>query len=366
MSLTLAEIAAALEAEFEGDGGLMIEALAEPAAAGARDLALATNPKYADDLAKGKARAALLWAGADWRALGLEGAILATRGRYAMAAATRLMDPGPGIAPGIHPSAVIDSGAEIGSDAAIGPKVVIGKGVRIGARARIGALVSIEEYASIGDDVVLRPGVRICHRVVIGNRFIAQPNAVIGGDGFAFVTPEASAVETLRGEVGSGGPGAVRGSSGWVRIHSVGGVEIGDDVEIGSNTSVDRGTIRATRIGNGTKIDNQVQIGHNAEIGEDCLLAGSVGLAGSVRIGNRVVLAGQVGVSDNTTIGDDVIAGGRTAIYTNVPAGRAVWGNPAVKMETQMAIQRELRRLPRLAEALRALQKSIPITDKTD
>ena len=359
MSLTLAEIAAALDTVAVGDGALMIEALAEPTEAGPDDLAIATSPKYADDLAKGRARAALLWAGADWQALGLKGAILAERGRYAMAAATRAMDPGAGPSPGIHPSAIIDSSAEIGPEAAIGPNVVIGRGVQIGARARIGALASIEDFARIGDDALIRPGVRICHRVVIGDRFIAQPNAVIGGDGFAFVTPEASAVETLRDGVGGGAAGAVTGSAGWVRIHSVGGVEIGDDVEIGSNSSIDRGTIRATRIGNRCKFDNQVQIGHNVTIGDDCLIAAAGAVAGSVRIGNRVVLGGKVGVSDNIFIGDDVIAGGASAIFTNVPSGRAVWGNPAVQMDTQRAIYRELRRLPRLAETVRGLQKSV-------
>jgi UDP-3-O-[3-hydroxymyristoyl] glucosamine N-acyltransferase len=208
--------------------------------------------------------------------------------------------------------------------------------------------------------------VRICHRVRIGDRFIAQPNAVIGGDGFAFVTPEQSAVETLREGIGEGESAPVEGSSGWVRIHSVGGVKIGDDVEIGSNSSIDRGTIRATRIGNRCKFDNQVQIGHNVIIGDDCLIAASGAVAGSSRIGNRVVLGGQTGVSDNIFIGDDVIAGGASAIFTNVPAGRAVWGNPAVQMDSQRAIYRELRRLPRLAETLRKLQKAVSKIVETD
>lgn len=358
--VTLADIATALGMACEGDAALEIDGVAEPALAGPRQIALAMDQKFAGDLAKGAARAAILWAGADWRALGLEGAILVERGADAMVGVTRFLDPGPDIAPGIHPSAVIHASAEIGEGAAIAPFVVIGRDVQIGPGARIASHVSIAEGAQIGAGALIHAGARIGAMSVIGDNFICQPNACIGGDGFAFKTlGGASAVEKARAGVGGGDVEPVEGSSHWGRVHSLGNVVIGDDVEVGSNTSIDRGTIRATSIGRGTKIDNQVQIGHNCQIGEDCLIAGSTGLAGSVRMGNRVVLGGQVGVSDNLFIGDDVIAGGRTTIFSNVPAGRAIWGTPAVRMETQIAINKDMRRLPRLAEALRALQKAV-------
>ena len=202
---------------------------------------------------------------------------------------------------------------------------------------------------------------RIAHLCTIGARFVAQSNAVVGGDGFSFVTlDKESAVESLRSGMAEGDQRAsVQGSAHWARVHSLGGVTIGDDVELGASSTIDRGTIRDTRIGRGTKIDCQVQVGHNAEVGEDVMMCGNVGVSGSARIGDRVVLGGKVGVSDNIFIGDDVIAGGGTNIYTNVPAGRAVLGSPAVKIETEMAIRRELRRLPRLAETLRELQKTV-------
>ena len=133
----------------------------------------------------------------------------------------------------------------------------------------------------------------------------------------------------------------------WLRIYSLGSVKIGDDVELGSNVSVDRGTIRNTVIGNRTKIDNLVHIGHNVRIGDDCLICGQVGIAGSSEIGNRVILGGQCGVNDNIFVGDDVIAGGATKIFTNAPKGRVLLGYPGVKMETHIEMQKALRRLPR-------------------
>jgi UDP-3-O-[3-hydroxymyristoyl] glucosamine N-acyltransferase len=241
----------------------------------------------------------------------------------------------------------------IGEGAAIGPFVVVGRGAVIGARARIASHVSVAEGAVIGDDALLLQGVRIGARVLIGDRFIAQAGGVIGSDGFSFVTPEKSTVEMARENLGKD---VQANAQSWTRIHSLGTVEIGDDVETGANVTIDRGTIRATRIGRGTKLDNQVHIGHNVQVGEDCLLCGQVGIAGSARIGDRVVMAGQCGVSDNIFVGDDVVAGGATKIFTNAPAGRILLGSPAVKMESHVEMQKALRRLPRLAKQVAELK----------
>lgn len=356
MSYTIREIAAALGAEAAGDLELRVSRAAEPQAAGPQDLALAMDPKYAEGLRAGAAQAAMLWPGADWRSLGLKAALFAPRSRLAMAGLSRMMDPGPEIAPGIHASAVIDPSAEIGAEAAIGPFVVIGRGVRIGARARIASHVSISEGTTIGCDALLMQGVRIGSQVTIGDRFIGQPGCVIGGDGFSFVTPEKSGVEEIRATLGH--RDEIREQA-WTRIHSLGAVTLGDDVEVGANATIDKGTIRDTSVGRGSKIDNLVHLGHNVQVGEDCLICGQVGVAGSTRIGNRVVLAGQCGVSDNIFVGDDVIAGGSSKIFTNVPAGRVILGNPAVKMETQVEINKALRRLPRLAATVAELQKLV-------
>lgn len=349
------DIARALGAEAEGELTLEVSGAAEPQAAGPDQLALAMDPRYADGIARGQAKAAVLWPGADWRAMGLKAAIFAPRGRLAMAGLTRLMDPGPELAPGIHPMAVVDASAQIGEGAAIGPFVTIGRGVQIGPGARIASHVSIAEGARIGAEALILQGARIGARVTIGARFICQPGAVIGSDGFSFVTPEKSGVEEIRETLGS--RAEIRDQS-WTRIHSLGAVTIGDDVEIGANTCIDRGTIRDTVIGSGTKLDNLVHIGHNVQVGRDCLLCGQVGVAGSARIGDRVVLAGQVGVNDNIFVGDDVIAGGATKIFTNAPAGRVLLGYPAVKMETHVEMQKALRRLPRLAARVAAMERS--------
>ncbi|QRZ12234.1 UDP-3-O-(3-hydroxymyristoyl)glucosamine N-acyltransferase [Paracoccus methylovorus] len=362
MTLTIADLARALDARLWGDGNMIVNGAAEAGQAREGQIALATSPAYAEKLAPGGM--AVLAEGMDPETLGLRAAVVVARPRLAMAALTRAFDPGPGIAPGIHPSGVIDPTADLPPDAAIGPFVVIGARVRIGAGARIASHVSIGADSVIGCDVLIHPGVRIAHGVTLGDRVILNPGVSLGADGFSFVTPEKSGVEEIRESLGE--RHEIRQQH-WTRIHSLGGVEIGDDVEIGANSTVDRGTIRATRIGRGTKIDNLVQVGHNCIVGEDCLLCGLVGIAGSARIGNRVVLGGQVGVSDNIFVGDDVIAGGATKIFTNAPAGRVLLGSPAVKMETHVEAQKNIRRLPRLYAQVAELRETVKkLLDKGD
>lgn len=364
MLITIAQIAAALNARAEGETGLVVAGASEPALAGPDQLALAMDPKYAEGLSRGRAQAAVLWEGADWRALGLRAAIFVSRPRMAMAGISRAFDPGPEIAAGIHPTALIDPAAQIGDGAAIGPFVVVGRGAVIGPRARIAAHVTIAEEARIGDDALILQGARIGHRVVVGHRFICHQNAIIGADGFSFVTPEKSGVEEIRETLGE--RAEVKAQS-WTRIHSLGSVAIGDDVEVGANSAIDRGTIRATRIGSGTKLDNLVHVGHNVEVGEDCLLCGQVGIAGSARIGNRVVMGGQCGVSDNIFVGDDVIAGGATKIFTNAPAGRVLLGSPALKMDQHVEAWKNIRRLSRLFAQVAELRGVVlGARDKTD
>lgn len=356
MAHSISDIARALGLQAEGALDLTVTHAAEPGDAGPDALALAMAPKYATALAQGHARAAILWPGADWRALGLAAALFAPRPRMAMAGVSQALDPGYDFGTGIHPGAHIDPSASIGAGACIAPFAVVGARAVIGAGARIGPHVSIAEDVVIGPDAVLHAGARVCARVRIGARFIGQPGCILGGDGFSFVTPEPSAAEDVRATLS--GEREIRQQK-WQRINSLGAVRIGDDVEVGANSCIDRGTVRDTVIGSGTKIDSVCQIGHNVQIGEDAMLCGMVGIAGSARIGNRVLLGGKVGVSDNIFVGDDVIAGGGARLYTNVPAGRAVLGDPATKLETQIEIRKALRRLPRLAATVAELQKAI-------
>ena len=363
MSHRLRDIAAALGADAAGDLDMMIDRASEPAHAGPQDLALAMDARYADGLAQGQAKAAILWAGADWQAMGLKAAIFAPRSRFTMAGLTRHLDPGPAITAGIHRMSLVDPSASIGDGAAIGPFVSIGADVVIGPRARIASHVSIAEGVRIGPDALILQGAHIGARVVIGDRFICQPGAVIGSDGFSFVTPEKSGVEEIRQSLGK--RQEIHDQS-WARIHSLGSVVIGDDVEMGANSCIDRGTIRDTVIGSGTKLDNHVHVAHNVQVGRDCLLCGQVGVAGSASIGDRVVLGGKVGVSDNIFVANDVIAGGGTIILTNAPAGRVLLGYPAMKMETHIELQKALRRLPRLAARFAAFEAVMPKSSDSD
>lgn len=363
MQFTIREIAKALGAEAAGDLEMCVSRANEPGLAGSDDLALAMSPKYAEALDQGQARAAMLWQGADWQAMGLTAAIFAPRPRMAMSGLTAMMDPGQGFGSGIHPSAVIDPSAELGENVSVGPLAVISAGAKIGAGSVIGPHCFVGQDAELGQGAFLREMVSIGARARIGDRFIAQPGARIGGDGFSFVTPEMSGVEVARQTMSDAGQTKAQA---WARIHSLGAVEIGDDVEIGANTTIDNGTVRSTQIGNGTKIDNLVQVGHNVRVGRDCLLCGQAGIAGSTVIGDNVVLGGQTGVADNLTIGDGVISGAGTMILSNAPAGRFLLGYPAVKMALHTEMYKAQRRLPRLFRDVATLKKAVFKRDGND
>ena len=356
MSYTVGDIAQSLGARAEGDTSLVVHSVAEPAMAGADQLALAMKPEFASDLTESAAQAAMMWDGADWQAFGLKAAILAPRPRFAMAGLSAMMDPEPAPEPGVHPSAFVDPAAVLGADVSVGPLAVIEAGAQIGAGSVVGAHAFVGRDAVIGPDARLREHVSVGARVCIGARFIAQPGARVGGDGFSFVTPEQNAVERVRDTLGDAGHGTAQS---WARIHSLGSVQIGDDVELGANSCIDRGTVRDTIVGNGCKFDNLAQIGHNVVIGDDCMICAQVGVAGSTRIGRNVVLGGQTGVSDNVFVGDNVITGGATKVLSNVPAGRVMLGYPAIKMDKQIELHKLLRRLPRLFADVASLQKGV-------
>ncbi|MCE0504191.1 UDP-3-O-(3-hydroxymyristoyl)glucosamine N-acyltransferase [Roseivivax sp. GX 12232] len=349
-------IAKALGLEAVGRTDIALSGVAEPQDCPADWLALAMKPDYAEGLAQGQARAAILWDGADWQGYGLEGAILAPRPRFALSGLSAMMDPGAGYAPGISEMTSIDPSAEIGADVSIGAFAVIGAGAKIGAGTVIGPQAFVGAETVIGEGGLIHAGARIGARCTLRDRVILQPGAVIGGDGFSFVTPEASGAEKARESLG--GEAAAEGQP-WARIHSLGGVTLGDDVEVGANTTIDRGTVRDTRIGRGTKIDSLVQVGHNVVVGEHSLLCGLVGIGGSTEIGSFVVLGGKTGVSDNLRIGDNVICGGATVVLSSIPKGRVVLGYPAVKMDQQIEIFKAMRRLPRLAREVAALRKAV-------
>ena len=341
---TVDALGTALNAEDWGDGTFTVTGLAEPRLAGETDLAIAGDPKFAAALSEGAARAALLWQDADPSSYGLNAAILVGRPRFALSQLTGAFDVSMRLTPGIDESAVIHPSAVLGDGVEIGPFVFIGAGAEIGAQTKIGPQVTIGANSKIGSNAVLGARVSVGQNVAVGQNFIAQPGAVIGGDGFSFVTPEPSDVEAVRYSLvleRGAGPQV------WSRIYSLGGVQIGNNVEMGANSCVDQGTLRPTVIGNGTKIDNLVQVGHNAII------------AGSSVLGNRVVLGGQAGVVDHVVLGDDLIVGASSMVRTNQKGGRALLGDPAIDMKASIESYKGLRRLPRLFRDVAALKTSL-------
>ncbi|MFN2305832.1 MAG: UDP-3-O-(3-hydroxymyristoyl)glucosamine N-acyltransferase [Paracoccaceae bacterium] len=340
---TIRDIAAALGAEAFGNGDLVVGRPSEPAEARDGDLALAMSPAYADALANSAARAAIVYQGCDWQAMGLEAAIAVPRARLALAQLTQVLDQGP-VYLGVHPTAIIDETAQIGNGVHIGPFTCIGARSRIGDGAWIDSHVSIDEGVQLGQGALVRAGVRIGRNVTLGRRVILQANAAIGFDGFSYATADASNEERAfrtAGRTALDPPAdAIRH-----RVHSLGSVVIGDDVEIGANAAVDAGTIRPTRIGRGTKIDNLVQIGHNVTIGQDCVFSAQSAIAGSARIGDRCVFGGKSGCKDNITIGSDVVLGGAAIALEDVASGRFVMGYPARPMPVFRSQEKALRRL---------------------
>jgi UDP-3-O-[3-hydroxymyristoyl] glucosamine N-acyltransferase len=350
---TLQDIAAVLNADVVGDGTLLIETIAHPSQAdGPRVLALAMEPRAEAALPHTAAIAAVVAAGRGDALRPLRGGLIVTRPRYALAQLLELFAQAPTMTRGIHPSAIIDPSASVGADVAVGAHCVIGPGVHLGERTMVFPHVTIGAHVRMGRDCRLHPGVRLGDGCVLGDRVIVHPNAVIGADGFGWVTPEKGSIEWAK-ETG----GRIEGTNvALIRMASMGHVHIDDDVEIGAGTCIDRGTIGATRIGRNTKIDNLVQIGHNCTIGENCLIAGTVGLSGSVTVGDRVSLGGGVGVVEHVTIGDDAVILARSAVATSVPTREFWGGSPAVPYRDFTQQLFHVRRVPRLLRDIQDLK----------
>ncbi|MDH6599836.1 UDP-3-O-[3-hydroxymyristoyl] glucosamine N-acyltransferase [Myroides gitamensis] len=220
----------------------------------------------------------------------------------------------PHVKEGIHPRANVDATAQIGEGAQIGAGSYIGEHVIIGKNVVVYPNVTILDHSVIGDNTVLWSGAIIRERTQIGHHCIIHPNAVLGADGFGFCPSE----------------------KGLVKIPQIGHVEIGNHVEIGANSCVDRGKFSATIIGDGCKIDNLVQIGHNSVLGKCCIMAGNSGLAGSVTLGNFVVIGGSASIKDHVTLGDGVVVGAGSGVTGNVEAGKTVLGYPALEAKTTL------------------------------
>ncbi|MDE0410543.1 MAG: UDP-3-O-(3-hydroxymyristoyl)glucosamine N-acyltransferase, partial [Alphaproteobacteria bacterium] len=306
MAVALEAVAAATEGRLHGDGEFAVERLVHPVEAQrADDLIFLMEARHAAMLAESPVRAAVLPRGSEPPEGALDAWVEVEAPRYALAGLVALFDPGPHAPPGVHPTADVAGDAALGAGVALGPFVSVGPGAEIGAGVRILSHASVGAGARIGPDCLIHAGARVGEGVVLGARVILQAGAVIGADGFSYVTHGPASFEVARrsGDYHGVVNERVR------RIGSLGRVELGDDVEVGANSCIDRSNIGATRIGARTKIDNLCQIAHNITIGEDCLISGNTGIAGSTRIGDRVVLGGAAMLADHIEIGDDAVVG---------------------------------------------------------
>jgi UDP-3-O-[3-hydroxymyristoyl] glucosamine N-acyltransferase len=330
------DIALALSARLDGDGAIDIKRLVHPRrATGPTDLALALSGDAVAALSSSKAHAVVVAAKNSVSAGSFKATISIDEGRMALAKLTALFDPGPAHEEGVHPTAIVAADATLAKGVSVGPYAVVGPRSRIGAASVILPQVSIGADVVIGAQAWIHSGVRIGDRVSLGDRVVIHANAVIGSDGFSFAPDLNSPVAFA--------PGVV-----VTRVHSLGSVLVGDDVEIGACTTIDRSTLETTRIGRGTKIDNHVHIGHNVSIGESCIICGMVGISGSVTIGDRVRVGGGVGIGDHVKIGDQAVVAAGSGVGSNVAAGTFVSGYPALPHERTLEHLRYLGRQKRL------------------
>ena len=334
---TLGEIATRLGGRVIGDANVRVLGVAAIDEAHEGLLTFATDARYLRSAFKSKAGAVLT----ESRALEELGedvrkpVIVVARVREALAALLRAYSPPRPPGTHIDPTAVIDPSATLGPDAIVGPHAVIGARTKIGARLTLGAGSVVGADARIGDDAVLAPHAAFLDRCIAGDRLMLHSGAVIGSDGFGYVF----------------------GDEGWVKIPQVGTVVLGNDVEIGANSCVDRAQTGATRIGDGTKIDNLVQIGHNCRIGRAVAIAGHTALAGSTIIGDGTRVGGMSAFRGHITVGARVTIAGHSMVWGDIPDGTFISGDPAQNHRDELRWQASLRKVPKLIERVDALER---------
>lgn len=334
-TLTLRELAGAIHARLEGDPDVSVNGVAPLETAGPGDLSFLANPRYEESAAT--TRAAALIVGESFHGNGAN--LLRVSNPYlAYARAVELILPEGRSQPGADPSAIVDSTAQVAGSASIGPLCVIGAGAIVGERTTVGAGCVVEAGVEIGEECRIFPRVTLHSGTKLGARCIVQSGSVLGSDGFGYATDE-------------------RG-----RHHKVpqrGGLAIADDVEIGANVTIDRGSAADTVIGSGTKIDNLVHIAHNVTIGQNAFIVAQVGIAGSTSIGDHAVIAGQAGIIGHVRIGDRARLGAQAGVIGDVPADAEYSGYPARSHREQMRAYALFARLPELFERLKAVESRL-------
>lgn len=329
-----------------------ISKLAPPLLADENTLALALSEEEISNLSLTKAKIALVPLGVNSESVST---IEVERPKLAMMKLLHLFYIPPETNLGVHPSAVVCENVDLGENVSIGANVYVGRNVKISSGTKVLPNCYIGKNVTIGENCFIHPGVNIGDSVKIGNRVIIQQGASIAADGFSFVSENPDNIEKARqdGEIKSSNE-----NQKIFKIPSIGSVEIDDDVEIGANTCIDRGTIENTKIGAMTKIDNLVQIGHNCKIGKACLIVSQVGIAGSCNIGDRVVIAGQSGLADHLTIGSDSIIMASSGVSKSYPEKSILAGTPAVQRKDFI---KQLKMLKDASEIVKKFKKYEPL-----
>jgi UDP-3-O-[3-hydroxymyristoyl] glucosamine N-acyltransferase len=334
MKLTAKELAEKIGARVEGDGALELTSVAAPERAGAKQLIYVEAAKH---VARAVASAAACVIAGEEIALPGKTVLRSAQPKVAFAKAAGLLVERAPIASGVHPTAIVAALARIGTNVGIGPYAVIGEDAHIGEGTRIGAQSVIGAGCWIGENCRIHPRVTLYAGVRIGHRVEIHSGAVIGADGFGY---------------------AFDGERYW-KFPQTGIVEIGDDVEIGANAAIDRGSLDDTRIGEGVKLDNLVHVGHNVRIGAHAVIAAQTGVSGSSTLGHHVVCGGQVGIADHCTLEDGSIAGAQAGIPTGktIRSGQTVWGTPARPLDKFKEAYAWFARLPELGKRIKKLEE---------
>lgn len=338
MAYTTQQVASLVNGRLEGPADLEIGSLGDIDRAAEDALTFIGDAAHARRWSQSRARAALVKEDLQIEAVPGRALIRVANVDLAMATMLERFAPPPVLPdPGIHPAASVHESATIGADVRIGPGAVVGREARLGDGSIVHANATVFDQAQLGEQCVIWSGAVIRERCTLGDRVILHANATLGSDGFGY-RPDAS-------------------GRGLVKIPHLGAVALGNDVEIGAGSSVDRGKFEDTTIGHGTRIDNLVQIGHNCRIGQCVLIAGAAGIAGSVEIGDGVQIGGMVAIRDHLKIGERAILMGCSQVMHDVPAGELWGGSPAREISRAGRVYAAMERLPEIYKDVRRLKK---------
>jgi len=333
--ISVQDLARTLGCPFEGDGNHCVHDAKALEDAGPKDLGFLRSERFAQQLENSKVGALIAPPGIE---VGGRPVIRSSNPGLHFGRAVRLLYERAPQPTGIHATAQVDPSAVIDPTASIGAFCFVGPRCRVGAEAVLHPRVTFYEDVQVGARCVVHAGVVVRESVVIGDAVILQPGVVLGGDGFGYVFDE---------------------QGGWEQLPHIGRVVIEDRVEIGANTTIDRAMLGETRIGAGTKIDNLVMIGHNCHVGEHVIMAGHVGVSGSVTVERRAILMGQAGVAGHLTIGEGAFVGARAGVAGDVAPGARVWGTPEQEEKGWLRSSMLFARLPELAKRLRAIERHL-------